>query len=209
MKLYWSSRSPYVRKVMICVYELGLADTIERVPAVVSLSKPDAAVMRDNPLGRIPTLVVDDGDDRRVFHDSVVICEYLDSLNEDRGPRLFPKEGEARWTALRRHALGNGLLDALLLWRSEMSKPTARQTPEWLTTFALKTRNALRVIETDADALAHTPFDIGHVGIGAALAYLDFRFGDFGWRNGHPRTEAWMQQFLQRESVKKTTFIDA
>ena len=204
MKLHWSSRSPYVRKVMICVYELGLADKIERIPSVVSLSQPNAAVMHDNPLGRIPTLILDDG---RVFHDSLLICEYLDSLHA--GTPLFPDKGEARWTALRRHALGNGLLDALLLWRSEIGKPAAQQTPEWLSTFALKTRNALAVMEADADALARTPFDIGHVGIGAALAYLDFRFADFGWRNGHPRADAWMQQFLQRESVKKTAFIDA
>lgn len=202
MKLHWSSRSPYVRKVMICVYELGLADKIERISSVVSLSAPNAAVMRDNPLGRIPTLILDDG---RVFHESLLICEYLNSLHAG---TLFP-QGEARWTALRRHALGNGLLDALLLWRSEIGKPAARQTPEWLTTFALKTRNALDVIEADADALARTPFDIGHVGIGAALAYLDFRFGDFGWRKGHPRADAWMQQFSERKSVKKTAFIDA
>ncbi len=204
MKLHWSSRSPYVRKVMICVYELGLADKIERIPSVVSLSRPNAAVMRANPLGRIPTLILDDG---RVFHDSPLICEYLDSLHA--GTPLFPPRGEARWTALRRHALGNGMLDALLLWRSEIGKPAARQTPEWLTTFALKTRNALDAIETDADALSRTPFDIGHVGIGAALLYLDFRFADFGWRNAHPRTDVWMQQCLQRESVQKTAFIDA
>jgi len=204
LKLHWSSRSPYVRKVMICAYELGLADKIERIPSVVSLSQPNAVVMHVNPLGRIPTLVLEDG---RIFHDSVVICEYLDSLRT--GAPLFPPRGEARWTALRRHALGNGMLDALLLWRSEIGKPAARQTPEWLTTFALKTRNALDAIETDADALARTSFDIGHVGIGAALAYLDFRFADFGWREAHPRTDAWMQQFLQRESVQKTAFIDA
>ncbi len=203
MKLHWSSRSPYVRKVMICVHELGLADKIECISSVVSLSAPNAAVMRDNPLGRIPTLILDDG---RVFHDSLLICEYLDSLHAG---NLFPGKGDTRWTALRRHALGNGLLDALLLWRSEIGKPAVRQTPEWLTTFALKTRNALAVMEADADALASTPFGIGHVGIGAALAYLDFRFGDFSWRNGHPRTGAWMQEFLQRDSVKKTAFIDA
>lgn len=203
MKLHWSSRSPYVRKVMICVYELGLAEKIERIASVVSLSKPNSDVMRDNPLGRIPTLILDDG---QVFHDSLLICEYLDSQHAG---TLFPPKGEARWAALRRHALGNGLLDALLLWRSEIGKPPARQTPEWLTTFALKTRNALNVMEADAEALARTPFDIGHVGIGTALAYLDFRFADFGWRKDHPRTDAWMQQFLQRESVRKTTFIDA
>ena len=204
MKLRWSSRSPYVRKVMICAYELGLAQSIERIRSVVSVSHPNSEVMRDNPLGKIPTLILNDG---RILYDSVVICEYLDSLHA--GSPLFPPRGEARWIALRRHALGNGMLDTLLLWRSELAKPVARQTPEWLTTFALKIRNALVTIEADADTLAQDPFDIGHIGIGAALVYLDFRFAAIGWRNGHPRSEAWMRQFLQRESVKKTSFIDA
>ncbi len=204
MKLYWSSRSPYVRKVMICAYELGLADRIERVHSVVSMSRPNTEVMRDNPLGKIPTLILDDG---RILYDSIVICEYLDSMQPD--PRLFPPRGVERWTALRRHALGNGMLDTLLLWRSELSKPQTRQTPEWLATFALKIRNALDVIEADADALAASAFGIGHIGIGAALEYLDFRFGDLGWRAGHPHSEAWMRQFQQRDSVQQTRFIDA
>ena len=62
---------------MICVHELGLENRIERISSVVSLSKPNSEVMRDNPLGRIPTLILDDG---RVFHESVVICEYLDKI---------------------------------------------------------------------------------------------------------------------------------
>jgi len=203
LKLHWSSRSPYVRKVMICVYELGLADRIERIHSVVSISKPNLDVMRDNALGKIPTLILDDG---QILYDSIVICEYLDNLHSG---TLFPPHGEARWTALRRHALGNGMLDTLLLWRSELAKPAVRQTPEWLTTFALKIRNALDVIEADADNLARSPFGIGHIGIGAALAYLDFRFADLGWRNGHPRGAAWMEKFSQRESVQKSRFIDA
>lgn len=204
MKLHWSSRSPFVRKAMIAAYESGVADRIERIHSVVSLAKPNEAVMRDNPLGKIPTLILDDG---RVLYDSVVICEYFDSLAAT--PKLFPAQGEARWTALKRHALANNMLDALLLWRSEAGKPVARQTPEWLATFALKLKNFLAVIEAEADALGHGGFDIGHLTIGVALAYTDFRFADLHWRNGHPRTDAWMQTFLQRDSVQKTTFIDA
>jgi hypothetical protein len=67
----------------------------------------------------------------------------------------------------------------------------------------------LQVVETEADALRASEFDIGHLTIGVALTYTDFRFGHLDWRNGHPRTEAWMQTFLARESVVKTTFIDA
>ena len=204
MKLHWSSRSPYVRKVMICAHETGIAEKLDCVYSVVSLSRPNEDVMRDNPLGKIPTLILDDG---RILYDSLVICEYFASLQP--GSTLFPREGEARWSALRRHALGNGMLDTLLLWRSEIAKPVQQQTPAWLSTFALKTRNALDVIEAEADALAASGFDIGHIGIGTALAYLDFRFGDVGWRNGHPRADAWMRQFLARDSVVKTNFIDA
>lgn len=204
MKLHWSSRSPFVRKVMICAHETGIAAKLDCVYSIVSLSRPNADVMRDNPLGKIPTLILDDG---TILYDSIVICEYFASLKP--GSTLFPREGEARWTALRRHALGNGLLDTLLLWRSEIAKPAQQQTPEWLSTFALKTRNALAAFESEADALASSGFDIGHIGIGTALAYLDFRFGDLGWRSGHPRTDAWMQQFLARDSVVKTAFVDA
>lgn len=204
MKLLWSSRSPYVRKVMICAHEAGLADRIERIASVVSISRPNPDVMRHNPLGKIPTLILDDG---RVLYDSIVICEYFDGLAP--APRLFPARGEPRWQALRRHALGNGMLDTLLLWRSEAAKPAARQTPEWLDGFTLKIRNALDTIEADAEAMAAGGFDIGHVGVGAALAYLDFRFGELDWRANHPRAAAWMQQFSQRDSVAKTAFIDA
>lgn len=204
MKLHWSSRSPFVRKVMIAAHESGVADRIERTYSIVSLSKPNEAVMRDNPLGKIPTLILDDG---RVLYDSVVICEYLDSLAST--PKLFPASGEARWTALKRHALGNNMLDALLLWRSEIGKPAARQTPEWLSTFALKLERFLDAVEAEADTLGRSGFDIGHLTIGVALAYTDFRFGDLNWRNAHPRTDAWMQTFLARESVQQSTFIDA
>ena len=204
MKLYWSSRSPYVRKVMICAHERGIADRIERVLAVVSLSQHDPNVMADNPLGKIPTLILDDG---RILYDSAVICEYLDRLGG--GPALFPAHGDQRLTALRRHALGDGMLDTLILWRAELAKPQARQTPEWLATFALKIRNALDEIEADADALMQTPFDIGHVAIAVAMEYLDFRFAHLDWRKGHPQAAACSARYSQRESVQRTRFVDA
>ena len=204
MKLYWSSRSPYVRKVMVCAHERGLAADIDCVRSVVSLSQADPSVMRDNPLGKIPTLVLDDG---QVLYDSAVICEYLDRRGQ--GPRLFPLDGEARWAALRTHALGDGMLDTLILWRAELAKPPARQTREWLATFALKIRNALDVIEADADRLMQAQFDIGHVTIAVALEYVDFRFAQLEWRNGHPRGAELSAQFGARDSVRKTRFIDA
>ena len=114
MKLHWSPRSPFVRKVMVVVHELGLADRIACVRTVAATTKPHADLMQDNPLSKIPTLVLDDG---TVIYDSPVICEYLDSL--DGAPKLHPAEPKARLVALRRQALGDGFLDMLVLLRDE------------------------------------------------------------------------------------------
>ena len=80
MKLHWSPRSPFVRKVMIVAHERGLAGRITCMRTVAAMTKPHAELMKDNPLSKIPTLVLDDG---TVLYDSPVICEYLDALDGD------------------------------------------------------------------------------------------------------------------------------
>ena len=200
MRLHWSPRSPYVRKSMIVAHETGLAGRLELVRSVVAMSKPNPDVLRDNPLGRIPTLVTDDG---MVLFDSIVICEYFDSLHS--GPKLFPPAGPARWQALRWHALGDGMLDTLIIFRNEREQPQAQQNADWLANFALKVRTALDAIERETPELESTPFGIGHVGLACALGYLDFRFDDLGWRNGHPRAAAWLAKIAERPSFKATT----
>jgi glutathione S-transferase len=197
MKLYWSSRSPYVRKVMIAAHELGLADKLEPIPVVVALAQPNPTVMAVNPLNKIPTLVTDDG---QVLFESVVISEYLDALSG--APRLFPRAPAARWPALRWHALGNGLLDTLLPWRTERLRQDAR--PDVIAALAAKTTATLARLEVEADALAAAPVSIGHVGVAAGLGYLDFRFPDLAWRNGHPRLTAWFEAFDARPSMRAT-----
>ena len=153
MKLHWSPRSPYVRKVMIVAHETGVADRLELVRSVVAMSKPNHDVLRDNPLGRIPTLVTGDG---TILFDSAVICEYLDSLHT--GPKLFPPAGAERWHALRWHALGDGMLDTLIVFRNEREQPPAQQNPDWLANFALKIARSLDAIERETAALDAAPF---------------------------------------------------
>jgi glutathione S-transferase len=204
MKLYWSSRSPFVRKVMIAAHELGLADRIERIPAVVALAQANPAVMAYNPLNKIPTLIADDGS---VLFDSTVICEYLDTLASP--PRLFPAAPGERLAALRWHALANGLTDVLILWRSETLRPAAQRSDAVVEALALKTTASLDVLEREVDALARAPLSIGHVGAAAVLAYVDFRFADLAWRSGRPRLVAWFDAFARRPSMVATAFKDA
>ena len=196
MKLHWSPKSPYVRKVMACAHELGLADRIELLRSVAAMTKPNQALMLDNPLSKIPTLVLDDG---TVLFDSAVICEYLNDLA--RGS-LFPADAPQRWQALRWHAFGDGLLDALILWRNERERPVP-----WLTlmdAFDLKTRASLTVLDSEADHLAAAPLSIGTVALACALGYLDYRFAPIAWRSHAPRLGAWFDQLSQRASLQAT-----
>src|SRR5580693_8379351 len=96
MKLRYSPTSPFVRKVTVAAYELGLDSRIERIPTAVAPTKRNDDVVRENPLVKIPALTTDDG---LVIYDSPVICEYLDTLHG--GAKLFPAAGKARWIALR------------------------------------------------------------------------------------------------------------
>ena len=199
MKLHWSPRSPFVRKVMIVAHETALADQIQLVRSVALMTKPNDALMRDNPLSKIPTLVLDDG---QALFDSRVICEYLDGLHT--GPRMFPQSGDARWQALRWHALGDGLLDILILWRNERERRPEQQFGVLLQVFELKVGKVLALLERESDAMASTPFGIAHVAIGCALGYIDFRFADMAWRATYPRLAGWHEQFAQRPSAQMT-----
>jgi glutathione S-transferase len=203
MKLYWSSRSPFVRKVMIFAHECGVAGRLDCVRTVVAMGKPNIELLQVNPTGKIPTLQLDDGS---ALYDSTVICEYLDSLHD--GVKLFPPSGAARWTALRRHALGNNLTDNLMLWRNEILRPPVQQSLEILAAFELKVRNAVTALDAEAEALAATPVGIGHVAIACALGYADFRFAHLGWREGHHRISLWYDQFAQRPSMTDTAHVD-
>ena len=196
MTLHWSPKSPYVRKVMVCAHELGMADRLELVRSVAAMAKPNARLMDDNPLSKIPTLVLDDG---FALFDSAVICEYLDDLAQG---SLFPKHGSQRWQALRWHALGNGLLDVLIVWRNERERDVP--LPTLMEAFAVKTRATLKLLDDETQALAETPLSIGHVGIGCALGYLDYRFGAFGWRGLAPRLASWQADLSRRPSFRDT-----
>lgn len=200
--LHWSPKSPFVRKVMIAAHELGLVDRLTLVRSVAAMTRTNPAIMADNPLNKIPTLVLADG---TPMFGSVVICEYLDALAGD--GQLFPAAPE-RWTALTRHALGDGLLDLLILWRNERDKPAERQTPEWLEAFAAKVAASLDRLEAQAPALGDTAFDIGHIAVGCALSYLDFRFADLDWRGGRPALAAWFEAFRTRPSAVATEVAD-
>jgi glutathione S-transferase len=203
MKLYWSSRSPFVRKVMVAAHETGLAGRIRTERVVVGANNPNAEVMAVNPLNKIPTLILDDGS---ALYDSRVICEYLDTLHAS--AKLFPADTRARFTALRRQALGDGLMEVILLRLGEQARPAATQSEKHLSTYRLKIATTLDRLETEADGLADA-LSIGHIAIGCALAHLDFRFAADDWRAGRTKLARWHGDFACRPSMQATEYVDA
>jgi glutathione S-transferase len=201
MKLHWSPRSPFVRKVMIVAHELGLADRLDCVRTVAATTKPNDALMLDNPLSKLPTLVLADG---TVIYDSPVICEYFDSLHD--GPKLFPALMAERMTALRWQALGDGMLDFLLLWRNELTRPV--QSEPHLDTYRVKRAKALESLEAEAAMLERAPYSIGHIAVGCALSYIDVRFPGDDWRQAQPKLAAWHGKIAARPSFQITEAVD-
>jgi len=116
MKLRYGAASPYARKARVMIHECGLQERIEL--ELTDVWAPDADITNDNPLGKVPALIGDGGE---VLYDSPVICEFLDSQHD--GLKLFPPSGGARWKALRRQALADGIMDAAILRRLESNRP--------------------------------------------------------------------------------------
>lgn len=196
MKLHWSPRSPFVRKVMIVLHEVGLTDAVELRRNVVAIHQPpNSEVMADNPLGKIPTLVTDNGP----LPDSRVICEYLDELS---GANLFPA-GAERFQHLRWQAMADGLTDMLLLWRTEL----LRENGAWdaiVAGWTKKVNATMRSFEDDTDQLGRLSFGIGQISLICVLGQLDFRWSDSNWRDHFPKLAELEAEWAQRPSVKAT-----
>lgn len=206
MKLHWSPRSPFVRKVMIVLHETGQLHRVECVRNVVGMTQPNEQVLLDNPLNKIPTLVLADG---QALFDSRVICEYLDRLHQ--GHRLVPQHAEAYFQAMTWQALGDGFLDLLLVWRNWFSDRGLAHdavNDAYLATFALKSQRILNALEQEAAALASTPLNLGHIAIACALGHLDFRWQVLNWRDNRPQLAAWYAAFSERPSAIATVVHD-
>jgi glutathione S-transferase len=198
MKLFYSGASPYVRKCMVVAHELGLAARIEHLPAAAHPVNRDQNIVRNNPLGKVPTLLTDDG---TVLYDSRVICEFLNDLG---GGKLFPAGGAQRWQVLTEQSLGDGILDAALLARYEGAmRPEALRWADWTTGQLDKIHCGLAAIDAKADSLGDR-VDIGTITMGCVLGYLDLRFDHLGWRQQHAKAAAWFARFNARPAMQAT-----
>ena len=198
MKLYYSPTSPYVRKVIACAIVRGLESRIEKHTTNPHVSPLD--LVADNPLSKVPCLVTDDG---MSLFGSQLICEYLDSLGDELP--LFPEHGAPRWRALKFQSLGDGILDAAVPCRGEQGRPSEAARDAAIERYKAAISRSVDVLEVDPP---HKHVDIGSITVACALGYLDFRFDEMRWREGHPKLAAWHATFNARPSVVANPAVD-
>ncbi|MBL1377470.1 glutathione S-transferase family protein [Zobellella iuensis] len=198
MKLLYQTHSPYARKVLVFAHETGQAAGLDVIHHETSPVRRNETVYRMNPLGKVPVLILPD--DSSLF-DSLVICDYLDSLHA--GPRLIPEQGSARWAALRLEALAQGICDAGIRLRSETER-----RPEAFR-YALYAEGQAGKLMTTYDFIEKRvpldgPMTIGHIALATALDWILFRkLPDF---SGCPRLTDWYREFRKRPSMLATVY---
>lgn len=199
MKLIGSPTSPYVRKVRIVMAEKKLDYRFENEDVWAS-----DAIMKCNPLGKVPCLVLEGGE--AVF-DSRVIVEYVDTLSPV--GRLIPPSGRERVEVRTWEALADGVIDALILARLEQTwapRGDAR-SPAWIERQMHKVSASLKAM---SQGLGEKPwccgihFSLADIAVGCALGYLDFRFQQIDWRSDYPNLGRLADKLAQRQS-----FIDS
>ncbi|MBK5926305.1 glutathione S-transferase [Rhodobaculum claviforme] len=198
MKLFHSPASPYVRKVMVVLHETGQQEDVTLVPATGTALEPGTMPVVQNPLGKLPTLERESG---AALYDSRVICRFLD---DRAGGRLYPP-APSLWETLTLEATADGIMDAaiLIVYEHRLRPPegvnAAVIEAQWS-----KIARALDALEGRWLSHLAGPLDIGHVALGCALGYLDFRLEERGWRRGRDGLAAWMERFATRPSMAAT-----
>ncbi|KPP84392.1 MAG: glutathione S-transferase [Rhodobacteraceae bacterium HLUCCO07] len=197
MELIYSAASPYVRKVCTLLHETGQVDDVTLVPVKTSPMATADAVRAANPLGKIPALVRPDGP---AIYDSRVISRYLDARA---GGEFYP---EARiWEVLTLEATADAIMDAAILVTYENRlRPPEHRSEDWIEAQWSKIAHAVRALNDRWMSHLAGPVDMGHVAIGCALGYLDFRHDARGWRKGCDALDDWFTVFAARDSMQAT-----
>src|SRR5947209_9862680 len=198
MILRSSPPSPFGRKVKIALHHLGLAERVEVV--VTDTSSETDSIRKQNPLGKIPTLITEAG---KALYDSRVILEYLDHLAG--GDKIIPANPDSRFAALTFQALADGILDASILRVYERRYRSEDKVVEsWLAYQTGKVERALTALEA---LPPNTHVDVGTITLACALGYQDLRFAGT-WRGIYPRLVGWLDAFAAAvPSFEETRFV--
>jgi len=188
MQLRSSPSSPFGRKVKMATYILGFDDQV--TPVLTDTLDPNDSICDVNPLGKIPALE----DDGTTYYDSRVIMEYLDA--KAGGGKIIPASGPARYEALTRAALMDGILDAaiLVIYERRM-RPEDKYVESVVERQRGKIIRGLEAIAAENRSYSNGAMpDVGEIGLACVLDYLDFR-KQVNWRDHAPNLASWLADF--------------
>ena len=197
MQLRHSPTSPYVRKVLVLAAETRLGELLEKIPT--DPHDGDTDLGDSNPLGKVPTLVTDEG---LVLFDSPLICEYLDNYHG--GQRMVPVATPARWQVLRMQAAGDGIMDAAVAAVMEGRRPDGERSERFVARQRGVILRTCRWLEDNLDQLVAGSVNLGQIAVACALGYLDFRMPELGWRDDCQGLAERYAGFAQRDSMRAT-----
>lgn len=202
MKLFFSHTSPYSRKVRLVIIEKGLDEQVKGV--LVNPADAPPELHAANPLGQIPTLLLDDGE---ALFDSPVICRYLDSLAAQ--SPLIPRAGWRQWKVLRWEALADGITDVAYNLVMERRRPASEQSASWIAHWSASIGHVLANMEQKVDELG-SEMTLAHLTVGSAVGYVDFRCPELLYGAecpqvaAYPQLLAWYEAFKTRHSMMAT-----
>lgn len=198
MKLITSPTSPFGRKVRIVLLE-------KKIPFELALEIPwnaDTQVGNFNPLGKVPVLVLKDGE---TLFDSRVIVEYLEHVSPV--GHLIPEDPTSRIHTHKIEALSDGITDAAALIYLELKRPQDRQSQDWILRQQTKVSKGLEALSAALGESSHfvgNKLSLADIAAGCCLGYLDFRFPDIKWRDAHANLAAFHEKASGRASFKET-----
>ena len=208
MELYFSNNSPYSRKVRLVLLEKGAESLVNS--GLVNPLDDSPSLRAVNPLGKIPALILDNGE---TLFDSPVICRYLDSLTQHQ--QLIPQDLENQWSVLRWEALADGLLDAAYNIVMERRRPANLQSTTWIAQWSKDIDYALQDMEQRIEVLtAGRTISLAHLAAATAVGYLDFRLPGMLYAAErpqfaeYPRLQGWYERFKTRVSMQATRPIE-
>jgi len=201
-RLLGSRRSPYVRKVLITIMELGFEDRLEFIELTVNSRSVEFDPANPNPLGQIPTLVTASGE---AIYDSPVICAWLALEAGAAGERLT-RGARGCIETTGRASLAQSMIDLQLRLFSEDRRKDLAGESGYAAGHRARIAKGLDAFEADRHGWMSAEFDLGQVATVAMLSYLDFRHETIVWRDRRPQLAAWYEGIRNRASLRATEY---
>jgi glutathione S-transferase len=198
MRLFYGAASPFARIVRVALLETGLDSQARKQE--VTLRDPASSLLPYNPVGRVPTLELDDG---TILTESLLILNYLDTLHARRP--LLPRDGSDRWQTLAEMGVAAGMLEGIVTWARELRRPAHERSPGVI---ALETTRVNRTADVLDRAVAKGGYsgeiNAARIVLGCALGWVDPRHPVWAWRAGRPALTTWFEAIAGIPSFQAT-----